>query len=183
MSEQIQSLDRAISSMQLLLLSLVKLTKTNNLYGYWISEEWLYQTALIFLIELHPNNALHYLNFAAAAASPQLLLACSFISTLFSTADEHLSLELYCANEMQPTDSGRAVPTLIVVGKVSRGSSELVNSRAFDMDIMQYGIMLQQLTCIHCFYPEDHLRLLKTPVPTAEKQSTCHRTVLLMYRQ
>ncbi|KAG2111326.1 uncharacterized protein F5147DRAFT_651502 [Suillus discolor] len=86
-----------------------------------------------------------------------------------STADEHLSLELYCVDEMQPTDSGRAVPTLIVVGKVSRGSSDLINSRAFDMDIMQYGIKPQQLARIRCFYPEDHPRLSRTPLPTAEK--------------
>lgn len=76
---------------------------------------------------------------------------------------------LHYIQEMQPTDSGRTLPTLIVVGKVSRGSSELIESRAFDMDIMQYGIMLQQLARIRCFYPEDHPRLTKTPVPTAEK--------------
>ncbi|KAG1897600.1 uncharacterized protein F5891DRAFT_982568 [Suillus fuscotomentosus] len=86
-----------------------------------------------------------------------------------STIDEHVSLELYCVDEMQPTDSGRTLPTIIVISKVSRGSSELVESRAFDMDIMQYGIMPQQLARIRCFYPEDHPRLTKTPVPTAEK--------------
>jgi hypothetical protein len=52
---------------------------------------------------------------------------------------------------------------------VSRGSSELVDSRAFDMDIMQYGIMPQQLARARYFYPEDHSRLMKTPVSTAEK--------------
>jgi hypothetical protein len=70
---------------------------------------------------------------------------------------------------MQPTDSGRALPTVILVGNVSKGSSELVDTRGFNVDVMQYGIMPQQLARMHCFYPDGHLHLSKTPVPTAEK--------------
>lgn len=75
----------------------------------------------------------------------------------------------YLVDDMQPTDSGRALPTVVLVGKVSKGSSELVDTRGFDVDIMQYGIMPQQLARIRCFYPDSHPRLSKTPVPTAEK--------------
>lgn len=42
---------------------------------------------------------------------------------------------------MQSADGGRLLPTIIVVGKVSKGSSELKDNRTFDIDVMQYGIM------------------------------------------
>lgn len=74
-----------------------------------------------------------------------------------------------CAQDMQSTDGGRSLSTVIVIGKVSKGSSELMEGHAFDINIMQYIIMPQQLSRIHCFYPEDHPHLTKTPMPTAEK--------------
>ncbi|KAG1843706.1 hypothetical protein C8R48DRAFT_736242 [Suillus tomentosus] len=86
-----------------------------------------------------------------------------------TTVDEETTLELYCVDDMQSTDGGRSLPTVMVVGKVAKGSSELVEGRGFDVDIMQYAIMPQQLCRIRCYYPEDHPRLAKTPVPTAEK--------------
>ncbi|KAG1863415.1 hypothetical protein C8R48DRAFT_708289 [Suillus tomentosus] len=89
---------------------------------------------------------------------------------LITTAvEDETSLELYCVDDMQSTDSGRVLPTIIVVGKVSKGSEELKDNRAFDIDIMQYAIMPQQLARIRCFYPDEHPRLTKTPVPTADK--------------
>jgi hypothetical protein len=66
---------------------------------------------------------------------------------------------------MQATENGRALPTVIVVGNVSRGSSELVNNHAFNLTP-------QQLARVHCYYPEDHPHLMKTPVPTAKNTSS-----------
>lgn len=86
-----------------------------------------------------------------------------------TTVNNSTSLELYCVDDLQRIDGARAIPTVILVGKVSKGSSGLVDTRGFDVDIMQYGIMPQQLARLRCFYPDDHPRLSKTPVPTAEK--------------
>lgn len=70
---------------------------------------------------------------------------------------------------IQPLDSARALPSVLIAGKVSRGTSELAESRSFDVDVMQYGIMAQQLARMRCYYPPAHPRLDRTPVPSAEK--------------
>ncbi|KIK32884.1 hypothetical protein CY34DRAFT_100593 [Suillus luteus UH-Slu-Lm8-n1] len=88
------------------------------------------------------------------------------------------SLELYCVDDMQSTDISKFLPTVIVVGKVTKGSSELKDKRAFDVDITQYGIMPQQIARIRCFYPDNHPRLTKTPVPTAEKHVVVQGSII-----
>ncbi|KAG1761172.1 hypothetical protein EDD22DRAFT_954238 [Suillus occidentalis] len=98
-----------------------------------------------------------------------------------TTVDENTSLELYCVDDMQQTDGARAIPTIIVVGKVSKGSSGLVDTRGFDVDIMQYGVMPQQLARIQCFYPDDHPHLSKTPLPTAEKHVIVQGSISELY--
>ncbi|KAG1719658.1 hypothetical protein EDB19DRAFT_1918680 [Suillus lakei] len=100
-----------------------------------------------------------------------------------TSVDEDTTLELYCVDDMQSTDSGRALPTVIVIGKVSKGSSELVDTRGFDLNIMQYGIMPQQLARIHCFYPDDHPHLTKTPMPTAEKHVIVQGCITELYHK
>jgi hypothetical protein len=68
----------------------------------------------------------------------------------------------------------RALPSVTVIGKVSKGSSELHHSRSFDIDITQYGIMQQQVARVHCFYPDGLHRLQNTAVPDAGKHVAVH---------
>ncbi|KAG1727403.1 hypothetical protein EDB19DRAFT_197813 [Suillus lakei] len=74
-----------------------------------------------------------------------------------ATAGEETTLELCCVDDI---DSGRALPTVVIIGKVSKGSSELVENRAFDRSIMHYGIMRQQLARIRCFYTVNIVRFM-----------------------
>ncbi|KAG2093149.1 uncharacterized protein F5147DRAFT_779470 [Suillus discolor] len=62
-----------------------------------------------------------------------------------TTAGDEPALELYCVDRIQPLDSACALSSVLIAGKVSRGTSELAESRSFDIDVMQYGIMAQQL--------------------------------------
>jgi len=59
----------------------------------------------------------------------------NFIVSIYDNAS------LLILQDMQLTDIGRALPIVIVIGKVSRGSSKLVDRCIFDVDIMQYGII------------------------------------------
>ncbi|KAG1817743.1 hypothetical protein EV424DRAFT_1540332 [Suillus variegatus] len=90
---------------------------------------------------------------------------------------DETSLELYCVDNMQSTDGGRLLPMIIVISKVSKGSSELKDNHTFDIDIMQYVIMPQQLVRLYCFYPDDYPHLTKTPVPTADKHVIIQGTI------
>jgi hypothetical protein len=60
---------------------------------------------------------------------------------------------------------------------VSKGSSELHQSRSFDIDITQYGIMPQQVAHMRCFYPDGLRRLQKTTVPDAGKHVSVHGVI------
>ena len=71
----------------------------------------------------------------------------------------------------------RALPSVTVIGKVSKGSSELHQSRSFDIDITQYGIMPQQVARIRCFYPDGLRRLQKSTVPDAGKHVAVHGVI------
>ncbi|KIK32838.1 hypothetical protein CY34DRAFT_110824 [Suillus luteus UH-Slu-Lm8-n1] len=86
-----------------------------------------------------------------------------------TTTDDVTEIELYCVDELQSLDSGRALPSVIIAGKVSRGTAELAENRMFDIDVTQYGIMPQQIARIRCYYPTAHPRLDRTPIPSAEK--------------
>lgn len=71
-------------------------------------------------------------------------------------------------------EGGRALPSVTVIGKVSKGSSELHRTRSFDIDITQYGIMQQQVARLRCFYPDGLRRLQNTAVPDAGKHVAVH---------
>jgi hypothetical protein len=71
----------------------------------------------------------------------------------------------------------RALPSVTVIGKVTKGSSELHHSHSFDIDITQYGIMPQQVARICCFYPDGLRRLQKTTVPDAGKHVAVHGVI------
>jgi hypothetical protein len=78
------------------------------------------------------------------------------------------------------TEGVRALPAVTLVGKVSKGSSELHHSRSSDIDITQYGIMPQQVARIRCFYPDGLRRLQKTTVPDARKHVAVHGVITEM---
>ncbi|KAG1759352.1 hypothetical protein EDD22DRAFT_955946 [Suillus occidentalis] len=89
------------------------------------------------------------------------------VRIITTTTDDVTEIELYCVDELQSLDGGHALPSVIIAGKVSRGTAELAESRMFDIDVTQYGIMPQQIARIHCYYPT--ARLDQTPIPSAEK--------------
>jgi hypothetical protein len=75
------------------------------------------------------------------------------------------------------TEGVRALPSVTVIGKISKRSSELHHSRSFDIDITQYGIMQQQVARMRCFYPDGLRRLQKTAVPDAGKHVAVHGVI------
>jgi hypothetical protein len=92
-----------------------------------------------------------------------------------------VAASIHLFQDLQRIDGAHAIPTVILVGKVSKGSLGLVDTRGFDVNIMQYGIMPQQLARLRCFYPDDHPRLSKTPVPTAEKHVIVQGSITELY--
>ncbi|KAG0707164.1 hypothetical protein DFH29DRAFT_995226 [Suillus ampliporus] len=88
------------------------------------------------------------------------------------------SLHLFANDELQPLpDGARAFPTVIIAGKVSRGTFSLKQENGFDMDISQYVAGPQQNTRVRCYYPQGHPRFTKTPLPTASKHVVVQGTV------
>ena len=65
-------------------------------------------------------------------------------------------------------------PMFVVVGKVSYTNLDIDHNRAFNIDISQYGAALQQLICLHCFYPNMNSHFAKTPLPTVGKHVIVH---------
>ena len=72
-----------------------------------------------------------------------------------------------------------ALPTLITVGKVSKGTLQLQQDRGFDIDVSQYAGTSSQNLRVHCYFPESP-RFIKTPFPPASKHVVVHATVLRM---
>ncbi|KAG1881056.1 hypothetical protein F4604DRAFT_1922076 [Suillus subluteus] len=72
------------------------------------------------------------------------------------------ALHFYAIDELQPLDDGnRALPMLIVAGKVSRSNFALEQDHGFDIDISQYVFAPQQNIRVRCYYPQGHPRLSK----------------------
>ncbi|KAG1754447.1 hypothetical protein EDB19DRAFT_2021256 [Suillus lakei] len=77
------------------------------------------------------------LTFGGGNAPPEDSIYFVNARMITATAGDDTTLELYCIDDMQPIDCGKALPTVIVVCKVYKESSHLVENRAFDLDIMQ----------------------------------------------
>ncbi|KAG2744317.1 hypothetical protein P692DRAFT_20838257 [Suillus brevipes Sb2] len=89
------------------------------------------------------------------------------------------TLHFYAIDELQPLDDGnRALPMLIVAGKVSRSNFALEQDHGFDIDISQYVFAPQQNIRVCCYYPQGHPRLSKTPLPSASKHVVVQGTIL-----
>jgi len=65
---------------------------------------------------------------------------------------------------------------LIVAGKVLKGTYQLLQERAFDMDVAQYAGNSSQNLRIRCYFP-DSPRFAKTPFPPASKHIVVHGTI------
>jgi len=78
---------------------------------------------------------------------------------------------------MQPMPKrSRALPVLIIAGKVSKGTYQLLQERAFDMDVAQYAGNSSQNLRVRCYFP-DGPRFAKTPFPPASKHVVVHGTI------
>ncbi|KAG2067113.1 hypothetical protein BDR04DRAFT_1105649 [Suillus decipiens] len=94
------------------------------------------------------QNATPYLLDSKKNAPPEDGIYFINVRIVTAAVEEKTMLELCCVDDMQSSDSGRVLPTVIVVGKVLKGSSEVKESHSFNVNIMQYGIMPQQLARI-----------------------------------
>ncbi|KAG2061734.1 hypothetical protein BDR06DRAFT_1000862 [Suillus hirtellus] len=119
-------------------------------------------------------------NTALAEDGIYLMHACTMIGS--GVTDEGTSthtLHLYANDESQPLeDSNHALLILIVVGKVSQSNYALEQDHGFDINISQYVFAPQQNIRVHCYYPQGHPWLSKTPLPSASKHVIIQGTVL-----
>jgi hypothetical protein len=58
--------------------------------------------------------------------------------------------------------ANRALPVLIIAGKVSKGTFQLQQERASDMDVAQYAGSSSQNLRVRCYFP-DGSQFAKTP--------------------
>ncbi|KAJ8579570.1 hypothetical protein M405DRAFT_870156 [Rhizopogon salebrosus TDB-379] len=91
------------------------------------------------------------------------------------TNDDATNIDMCCVGDMQLLAAGvRALPSVTVIGQVSKGSFEHHQSHSFDIDITQYAMTPQQVARLRCLYAGGLRRLQKTTVPDAGKHVTVH---------